>query len=156
GSTIPAPASVSAKGARGGCTAGGAGSTLGSDSTDHVANATPATDTIGTSGIFLLGMGRRLRRYGPHPHDPSVEHLGHAVPETEHARIVRDEDHAPVRSHRDAFQDLEPPRARLAVEVRRRLVAHDEPRPPDQRARDRHALLLAAGELPRPALDAVA
>ena len=46
--------------------------------------------------------------------------------------------------------------AQLGVEVRERLVQQDHGRVVDERARDRDALLLAAGELVRKALAEVA
>jgi hypothetical protein len=46
-------------------------------------------------------------------------------------------------------QELHDPDRRVRVEVARRLVADQERRMVDHRARDRDALLLAAGQLPR-------
>ena len=50
---------------------------------------------------------------------------------------------APLRAH-DAQQQVENGPARALVEIPRGFVGQHEPRPVDQRARDRHALAFAA------------
>ena len=45
---------------------------------------------------------------------------------------------------------------RFPIEIARRLVAQQQTRPSDQRARQRHALLLTSGQLSRAMIDAVA
>src|SRR5687767_14793018 len=84
-----------------------------------------------------------------HGDDPPVEHLGDAVAELEDARVVRDDEDAAVALEGDVLQELHDLPAGLAVEARSGLVADDEARLRDQGARDRHALLLTARELPR-------
>ena len=56
---------------------------------------------------------------------------------------------SPVLAH-EVQQHLEDPGRGLRVEVARRLVRQQQPRPVGERARERHPLLLAARELRRP------
>ena len=67
-------------------------------------------------------------------------------------RVVRDHDHRLPELLRRAAQQLEDLLPRRRVEVAGRLVGEDDRRLRDERARDRDALLLAAGELGRPVL----
>ena len=67
----------------------------------------------------------------------------HAV---DHGRVVRGDDHGRPREV-DAVQQLHDPDRGLGIEVAGRLVGQQQRRVVDERARDRHALLLAAGEL---------
>src|SRR2546430_14221263 len=71
------------------------------------------------------------------------------VAEPENTGVVRDHEDAAVRAHGRVLGELEDARARLAVEGRGRLIAHDQPWTRHERARDRDALLLAARELSR-------
>ena len=64
-------------------------------------------------------------------------------------RIVRDHDDRLLVLAIECLQEIENLVARLAIEVARRLVAQQQRRIGDDRARDAHALLLAARELSR-------
>ena len=67
----------------------------------------------------------------------------HAV---DHGRVVGGDDHRRPRAV-DAVQQLHDPDRGLGIEVAGRLVGQQQRRMVDERARHRHALLLAAGEL---------
>src|SRR5581483_4340910 len=81
--------------------------------------------------------------------DPAVRHLGDPVPVLVDAGVVAHDEDAAVSLEPDLAEELHDLRARRAVEGRGGLVADDEARARDDRARDRDALLLAARELPR-------
>ena len=70
-------------------------------------------------------------------------------------RIVRDHDDRLAVLAVERLQQVEDLVAGLAIEVAGRLVAEQQRRVGDDRARDADALLLAAGELPRVVLGAV-
>src|SRR5204862_43047 len=103
------------------------------------------------------------------PADASVPDV-HDSPGTGHqGGIVRGEDERAVGGRVDLAEEIEDARAGVGVEIRGRLVSDHELRIAGHRARDRHALALAAGELIRtlarvigeadelePALDALA
>src|SRR5688572_28845228 len=61
-------------------------------------------------------------------------------------RIVRHDEHRDARAM-DLREEVHDLLARLAIERARRLVGEDQARLPDQRARDRDALLLTTGHL---------
>src|SRR5438105_9049738 len=62
-------------------------------------------------------------------------------------RVVRRDDDRRTAPLREAGEQLDDVRARLRVEIPGRLVGEDHPRFVPERARDRDALLLAAGEM---------
>jgi hypothetical protein len=78
--------------------------------------------------------------------DPTIGHFEDAVAELKHTRVVRDHDDRAIGFDSDLLQQPHHGLARLGIERRRRLVADQEPRFVDQRPRDRHPLLLPAGE----------
>ena len=69
--------------------------------------------------------------------------------------VVRGDDHRRAVLGGEPGEQVDHVGARLRVEVAGRLVGEDHPRLDDERARDRDALLLAAGELARQVAGAV-
>jgi hypothetical protein len=96
-----------------------------------------------------MGRPGRVRARGRllDANDAAVVHDGDAVGEVHDARVVRDDDQRAVGASGHGAQRLHHAPAGLVVERGGGLVAHDEARVVHQRARDGHALLLAAGEL---------
>src|SRR5215471_13471315 len=100
-------------------------------------------------GNRLQTIGARVRPLWPRiAHDPAVADLDHAVRVRRHLRRVRDHDHG-VALARQVFEQRQHLGAALAVERARRLVREHDLAAVHERARDRHALLLAARELVR-------
>src|SRR5579883_2968599 len=88
-------------------------------------------------------------------HDHTLVHEHHAVGGgAREAHLVADHDHGHARLAQRAH-DLEHRAHKLRIERRRRLVEQHDPRFERDRARDRHALLLAAGQFGRPVMGAV-
>src|SRR6185369_14560434 len=81
----------------------------------------------------------------------SVAQLDGALRVARRDRAVRDEDDRQVPGRVQAAQQIEDRLPRLRVEVAGRLVGEDEARLGDERARDRHPLLLPARQLRRTA-----
>ena len=71
------------------------------------------------------------------------------------ARVVRDHDDRLAVIAVERLQQIENLVARLAIEIARGLVAEQQRRVGDDRARDADALLLPARELPRVVLRAI-
>jgi hypothetical protein len=81
--------------------------------------------------------------------DLSVIHARDSIGKFENPRIVSDHDERSVGSPGYTSQELHHAAAGHVIEVACRLVANDQLRFMYQRARNRHALLLATAELPR-------
>ena len=79
----------------------------------------------------------------------------HVVGVRRGVQVVGDHDDGLAELAHAAAQVVEHLRGRLAVEVAGRLVGEHDVRLGDQRAGDRHPLLLAAGELGRPVAEPV-
>ena len=86
-----------------------------------------------------------------HAADATVLHLGDAIGKTEDAVVVRHDDHAAFGGAGEVADQLHDVGAGVLIEGRGRLVANQEGRLVDQRAGDRDALLLTAGERVGPA-----
>src|SRR5690606_34745797 len=84
--------------------------------------------------------------------DPAVTHGHGARAVAGDAGVVRDDDERGAGVARGAREDVEDLGAGRLVERARRLVGEDDAGRPDEGARDRDALGLAAGELARTAL----
>ena len=97
--------------------------------------------------------GGRLRDVGD---DLPVAHGDDARGEAGDVRLVRHEDHRHPALAVQALEERDDLEARRGVEVAGRLVGEEQRRAPDERARDRDALLLAARELARQVALAVA
>src|ERR671920_2514013 len=80
-------------------------------------------------------------------HDPAVRDLDHAPPHAIHHRLVVRRDEHRGAGPVDPVQQLHDPDGGLGIEVAGRLVGDEQRRVVDERARDGHALLLAAREL---------
>ena len=79
--------------------------------------------------------------------DAAVLERDHAAAHlVDHLAVVRRHDDGRARAV-DPVEQLHDPHGRVRVEVPRRLVADEQRRVVDEGARDRDALLLAAGEL---------
>jgi hypothetical protein len=78
--------------------------------------------------------------------DPAVFDAKDSIRERHDARVVRDDEHRARRILGEFGQDHHHRLAVLAVERRGRLVGEDDRWIADDGARDRDALLLAAGE----------
>ena len=79
----------------------------------------------------------------------SIVHLNDAVGKWINAAVVCDNDDAPVGFQCAGFEEFERLVSAHGVERGGGLVADDQARLVDKRAGNRHALLLAAGELVR-------
>ena len=79
----------------------------------------------------------------------AVVHMGDAVAELKNPRIVRDDENRPVGPERFTAQNLHHEMSGLGIERRRWFVANQQSRIVNKRPRDRHALLLPTGKLPR-------
>src|SRR5215469_2450083 len=78
----------------------------------------------------------------------SVIHMGDAVGKFEDARIVRDHDDRPIGTLRNSSQHFHRAAPSLVIEVAGRFVANNQLGFVHQGTGDRHALLLAAAQLP--------
>src|SRR3954471_1437161 len=108
---------------------------------------TPGRCAAGGRG---LGPGRHLGLGVPAADQAAVEELDHPVRDLEHDRIVgRDDGRHALRSDDGPDQEHDPA-PRLGIELTGGLVREQELGPVRQRPGDRHALLLAAGQLVRP------
>src|SRR5438105_8240279 len=87
--------------------------------------------------------------------DEAVAHARDAFGVRGDVRLVRDH-HDGLAEVVEALKDRKDLRARSRVQVSRRLVREDHRRVVQERARDRDALLLTAGELARAVVDPVA
>src|SRR5205085_504099 len=87
--------------------------------------------------------------------DEAVAHAHDAFGVRGDVRLVRDH-HDGLAEVVEALKDRKDLRARSRVQVSRRLVREDHRRVVQERARDRDALLLTAGELARAVVDPVA
>jgi hypothetical protein len=87
--------------------------------------------------------------------DAPVLHVGNGVCELEDAVVVGHDHDCALRRDSHTAQDVHHRVARLGVERRSGLVAHDEARLIDQRAGDRDTLLLATGQFARQCIDVV-
>src|SRR5262245_16133129 len=167
GSTMPAPAMKRAKGVRAGSATGWA--TSGGRfplAIVKIAKPRPRTADEGrtnldsTVGLLSGGLGDELAGFDEVDglngldwlddlDDAAVVDLGDAIGVPEDARVVRhdDERRALFGGHR--AEELHHAQPVLVVERAGGLVAHDEAWVEHERSRDRHALLLAAGELCR-------
>jgi hypothetical protein len=80
-----------------------------------------------------------------------MAHHGDPVGEPERLRLIVGNEHGSDADRPlDGAQLVAHLLAELAVQRGQRLVEQQDPRPVDERARQRHALLHAAGELRRP------
>src|SRR5205085_11076874 len=78
---------------------------------------------------------------------PSVAQVQHAVAEGREPLVVRGDEDAGALKAAQVEEQRADLFGRARVEVARRLVGEDEARARDERARERHALLLAARKL---------
>ena len=113
----------------------------------------------GTSRAGRAGARGARRRRCRRPrtriaHDAAVADLDHAVGMRRHLRRVGDQDDG-VALPREVLEQRQHLGAALAVERAGGLVGEDDLAAVHQRARDRHALLLAARQLVRPVLEPV-
>ena len=110
-----------------------------------------------------VGAEQRRRRHGrrrpvqlvglPDLMDRAVEHGGDPVAERHRLRdVVGDVERGGADAAMEMLEFRAELRAQLGIDVGQRLVEQQHVRLPDQRAGDRHALLLAAGQLARVAL----
>ena len=107
------------------------------------------------AGIGLLRMGQHLRRRALF-HDPAMLHHGDVVADLRRdAKIVGDEQQRDAEPGLDFVEQFEHLRLHRDVERRDRFVRDQHVGVERQRARDRDALALAAGELMRIARDRV-
>ena len=82
-------------------------------------------------------------------HQAPILHPDHPAGALCDVGIVRDDDDRPAALHRELKQEVDDFRARLGVEVSRRLVGEQHVRLVRESTRDCHTLLLASGELAR-------
>ena len=94
-------------------------------------------------------MGRNFMRPPPLRHEHALVEMQRALGARRRVRIVRHHDDGLALVAIERLQQIEDLVARLAIEVARRLVAEQQRRVGDDRARDADALLLAARELAR-------
>ena len=95
--------------------------------------------------VALAGVARRLLA------DPAVADADDAVGDPRRGGIVADEDGGAALVARELADQVVEQRGALGVELARRLVGEEEPRPVRERGADGDALLLAARELARAA-----
>ena len=81
---------------------------------------------------------------------PAVVERQDPVGHIEDAGVVRDNHHGASLGARQRLNDVDDFVARVGVERGRRLVGHDHARLAGEGSRDRHPLLLSAGQFPRP------
>src|SRR5262245_41531399 len=77
--------------------------------------------------------------------DSPVIHPGDGIGKVENAVVVSHDDHCAIRTHSFRRQQLHHGMPGLGVQRGRRLVAHQQTRLVDERARQSHSLLLSAG-----------
>ena len=111
------------------------------------------------SGIESPPSGRvdsRSRCRFPIFHDEPVREADHAARSGGERQVVRDEHDVVPDSRLSSSMQLDDAAAGARVEVARGLVGEQDARAVREGARDRDALLLAAGELGREVIDAIA
>ena len=124
------------------------------------ASACPATDR----GIVIVGRRQRGELVGGDPaachrlisNDPAISKGDEPRGVLGDVGLVCDQEHRDAALRIQPLEDLHDLDARARVEVAGRLVRQDDGGFVDQRPRDRHALLLAAGQLVGKVVGAVA
>src|SRR6266481_5663858 len=112
------------------------------------------------STLLATKPGRNWKRSAANPlrvllgwHDCAIAHVDDAVAHLRCFRVVRDHEHRLSELLVGITQHLQDDFGILRVQVAGRLVSQDNRRLIDQRSRQRHALLLAAGKFGRPVVE---